>query len=148
MEKDKRLMEASWWKRLTEGEPGSCSDGRGHAQKIFNLSFCWWVGLCSPRPSAIYLGPNYGESNKDNGDLLQNVPCTHCYTQCPQTCIRPLPTHASAGDFWHSWASLGQSLAGSLLLSSGSWCAQGSICAFLPVVMYGYERWTIRKVES
>ena len=31
MEKDKRLMEASWWERLTEGETGSCSDGRGHA---------------------------------------------------------------------------------------------------------------------
>ena len=32
MEKDKRLMEASWWERLTEGETGSCSDGQGHAQ--------------------------------------------------------------------------------------------------------------------
>ena len=31
-EKDKRLMEASWWKKLTEGKTGSCSDGRGHAQ--------------------------------------------------------------------------------------------------------------------
>ena len=30
MEKDKRLMEASWWERLTEGETGSCSDGWGH----------------------------------------------------------------------------------------------------------------------
>ena len=29
----------------------------------------------------------------------------------------------------HSWASLGQSLVGSLLLSPGSWCTQGSICA-------------------
>ena len=24
----------------------------------------------------------------------------HCYTQCPQPCSRPLPTHASAGDSW------------------------------------------------
>ena len=32
MDEDKRLMEASWWERLTEGETGSCSDGRGHAQ--------------------------------------------------------------------------------------------------------------------
>ena len=32
MEKDKRLMEASGWERLTEGETGSCSDGWGHAQ--------------------------------------------------------------------------------------------------------------------
>ena len=27
MEKDKRLMEASWWERLTEGETGSCLIG-------------------------------------------------------------------------------------------------------------------------
>ena len=32
MNKDKRLMEASWWKKLTVGETGSCSDGQGHAQ--------------------------------------------------------------------------------------------------------------------
>ena len=32
MEKDMRLMEASSWERLTEGETGSCSDGWGHAQ--------------------------------------------------------------------------------------------------------------------
>ena len=32
MEKDKRLREASWWERLTEGETGSYSDGWGHAQ--------------------------------------------------------------------------------------------------------------------
>ena len=37
---------------------------------------------------------------KDNGDLLQKIPCMHCYTQCPQPCRRPLPTHASAGDSW------------------------------------------------
>ena len=29
----------------------------------------------------------------------------------------------------HSWASLGQSLVGSLLLPPGSWCTQGSVCA-------------------
>ena len=32
MDKDKRLMEASWWERLTEGENESCSDGWGHVQ--------------------------------------------------------------------------------------------------------------------
>ena len=31
-EKDKRLMEASWRERQTEGETGSCSDGRGHVR--------------------------------------------------------------------------------------------------------------------
>ena len=27
---------------------------------------------------------SYGGGNEDNGDLLQKVPCTHGYTQCPQ----------------------------------------------------------------
>ena len=35
-------------------------------------------------------------------------------------------THASTR---HSWASLGQSLVGSLLLSPGSWCTQTFVCA-------------------
>ena len=44
------------------------------------------------------LRPNYGGGNEDNGDLLQSVPCTHCYTQCPQPWSRPLLTHASTRD--------------------------------------------------
>ena len=32
MEKDKKLMEASWWERLTWGGKWSCSDGWGHDQ--------------------------------------------------------------------------------------------------------------------
>ena len=80
--------------------------------------------LCSL--PVIYLGPNYGGGNEDNGDLLQKVSCRHCYTQCPQPCSRPPLTHTSAGD---SWASLGQSLVGSLLLSAGSWCTRVSLCA-------------------
>ena len=39
MDKDKRLMEASLWERLTVGENRSYSDGRGHAQEIFNPIF-------------------------------------------------------------------------------------------------------------
>ena len=38
----------------------------------------------------------------------------------------PTPPPETPG---HSWANLGQSLVGSLLLSPGSWCAQGFICA-------------------
>ena len=29
---DKRLVETSWWDRLTVGESGSCADWQGHAQ--------------------------------------------------------------------------------------------------------------------
>ena len=39
---------------------------------------------------------------------------------------QPMPLPETPG---HSWASLGQSLVGSLLLSPGSWCTQGSVCA-------------------
>ena len=39
---------------------------------------------------------------------------------------QPTPLLESPG---HSWASLGQPLVESLLLSSGSWCTQGSVCA-------------------
>ena len=38
----------------------------------------------------------------------------------------PMPPLETPG---HSQASLGQSLVGSLLLSPGSWCTQGSVCA-------------------
>ena len=68
-------------------------------------------------PSLLFgLGPNYGGGNEDSGDLLQKVPCTHCYTQCPQPCSRPPPTHASAR---HSWTLTGKSPVGSLLLGPG-----------------------------
>ena len=53
----------------------------------------------------------------------------HCCTQCPQPSSRPPPTHASTGDSWTLTTSLGQSLVGSLLLSPGFCCAQGSVCA-------------------
>ena len=52
-------------------------------------------------PSLLFdLRPNYGGGNEDNADLLQKVPSRHCYTQCPQPCRRPQPTHTSAGDSW------------------------------------------------
>ena len=35
-------------------------------------------------PSLLFdLRPNCGGGNEDNGDLLQNDPCTHWPTQCP-----------------------------------------------------------------
>ena len=81
-------------------------------------------------PSLLFdLRPNYGRSNEDNVDLLQKVPCTHCCTQCPQPCSRPLPTHTSPETPGHLWASLGQYLVRSLPLSPGSWCTQDFVCA-------------------
>ena len=44
----------------------------------------------------------------------------------PADYYRPMPSLETPG---YSWASLGQSLVGSLLLSHGSWCTQGFVCA-------------------
>ena len=49
---------------------------------------------------------NYGGVNEDNGSLLQKISCMYCYIQCPQPCIRPPLTHASARD---SWTPIGKS---------------------------------------
>ena len=52
-------------------------------------------------PSLLFdLRPNYGGGNEDNGDLLQKVPCTYCYTQGPQPCSRLPTAHTSTGDSW------------------------------------------------
>ena len=80
-------------------------------------------------PPCYLPGANYGGGNEDNGDFLQKVPCRHCCTQCPQPCSRPPPTHAAPETPGHSQASLGWSPVGSLLLSPGFWCTQGSVCA-------------------
>ena len=43
MEKDKRLMKASWWERLSEGKTESCSDGWGHVQQtLIQFSVDGW----------------------------------------------------------------------------------------------------------
>ena len=47
----------------------------------------------------------------------------------PDPASRPPPTHASQETPGHSQASLGQYFVGTLLLSPGSWCAQGFVCA-------------------
>ena len=39
MDKNKNLMEASWWERLTVGKTGSCSEGQGHTSKSLMLFF-------------------------------------------------------------------------------------------------------------
>ena len=52
-------------------------------------------------PSLFFdLRPNHGGNNEDNGNLLQKGLCTHCHTQCPRPCSRPLTTHTSARDSW------------------------------------------------
>ena len=105
---------------------------------------------------AIIISPkdkNYGGGNEDNGDLLQNIPCTHCYTQCPQPCSRP-PTHTSTGDSWTLTGKSGSVSCG--VTAPFSWvlvctcfvCAlQASVCPVLCKFwqLYGRVPWTTRR---
>ena len=66
-----------------------------------------------------------------NGNLLQEGLCHTqvCCAQSPCPCSRPLLTHASTGNSWTHTGKSGSVSCGVTLLSSGSWCTQGSVCA-------------------
>ena len=70
----------------------------GPCSVIFRPIFCWWVGLCSL--PVVWLRPDYGAGNGDDGVLLRKAPGAHCCTRCSRPCSRPPLTHASAGDAW------------------------------------------------
>ena len=81
-------------------------------------------------PSLLFdLKPNYGGGNENSGDLLQRF-CACTFTlNAPNPAAghhQPTPLPKTPG---HSQASLSQSLVGSLLRSSGTWCTQ---CFFVP----------------
>ena len=128
-------------------------------------------------PSLLFdLRPNYGGGNEDNGNLLQKVPCTHCYTQCPQLYNRSPPVNVSARDSWTLTGKYGSVSCG--VTTPFSWvlvCTRLCLCPprgwqprqhikkqtitlptkvhllksmVFPVVMYGCESWTIKKAES
>ena len=59
-----------------------------------------WGGKGSDMTERLSLHFKLWYINEDNGNLLQKVPCMHCYTQCPQPCSRPPLTHAFAGNSW------------------------------------------------
>ena len=79
--------------------PSSCqSIGVSASPSVLPMNIQNWfiLGLTG----LISLRANYGGSNEDNGNLLQKVPGTHCFTLCPRPCSRPPLTHASAGESW------------------------------------------------
>ena len=87
-------------------------DGRGYVPSLF-----------------LYLRPNYGGGDEDNGTSFSRSRACTAALSAPNPAAAhhqqtPLPETPG-----HSPASLGQSLEESLLLSPGSWCAQGSVCA-------------------
>ena len=129
VEKDKRLMEASWWERLTEGETGSCSDGQGCV------------------PSLLFeLRPNYGGGNEDSGEKMVTVrsffilgskitedsDCSHENKRCLFLGRKAMINLDS-------------------ILKSRDITLPAKTCLVktrvFPVVMYGCETWTIKKAE-
>ena len=147
-------FQSVWWRRIRG--LWKLPDGRDWlrgklglvlmAQAMLSISLIQFSGLNTAAillrgqgrvPSLLLdLRPNYGRGNENNCDLLQKVPCTHWYTQCP---------NPSAGHCWpmpppetprNSRASLGQSLVESLFLSSGSWVTNTGFCLCPPRVHF------------
>ena len=74
------------------------------------------------------LRPNNVRGNGGNGASFRRAYARTVVFSAPNPKAghcRPLPLPETPG---HSQASLAQSLVGSLLLSPGSWCTQGSVC--------------------
>ena len=66
---------------------------------------------CVPSLS-LALRPNYGGGNEDNGDLLQNIPYTHCSTLRLRPCSSPPPIYTSTRNSWTLTGKSGPSLVG------------------------------------
>ena len=60
-------------------------------------------------------------------NFFQKVPCMHCYTRCPQPCIKPPPTHATSRVSWTLTRKSGSVSGG--VTAPFSWYTQGSVCA-------------------
>jgi len=127
MEKGKRFREASWWEGLTEGEIGLVLMGGAMLSKsLIQFSVDGWGCV----PSLLFTwGETMVEVMKIMATSFKRSHAQHCCAQWSKPCSRPLPTHGSTRDAWTLTGSQGQSLVGSLLLSPGSWYAQGSVCA-------------------
>ena len=117
-DKDKRLMDASWWKRLTLGKLGFVLVGGA----MLNKSLIQFSVDGQGSVPLFGLRPNYGGGSEENDNLFPKLLGLHCHIQRHRPCSRPPPTHASTGDSWHSQASLGQPLWGhcSFLLGPGA----------------------------
>ena len=124
-DKDKRLMDASWWKRLTLGKLGFVLVGGA----MLNKSLIQFSVDGQGSVPLFGLRPNYGGGSEENDNLFPKLLGLHCHIQRHRPCSRPPPTHASTGDSWTLTGKSGSASVGSLLLSPGSRCAQGFVCA-------------------
>ena len=122
MHKDKRLWKLPDGRDWLWGKLGLALMGGATLSKSL-IQF-------SSDPSLLFdLRPNYGRGNET---MVTSFIRSHAGTatiSAPDPTTghhQPTPPPETPG---HSQASLGQSLLGTLLLSPGPWCAQGSVCA-------------------
>ena len=111
----------------TEGELGLVLTGRALLSKS---SVQFYVNGWGCVLSLLFdLRLNYSGGDEDNGDLLHKVPCIHGYTQCPQPCSRPPPTHTSTRDSWTLTGKSGPVSRGVTAPFSWVLVHTGSVCA-------------------
>ena len=104
MEKDKRLMEASWWDRLTVGETGSCS-GRTMLSKPFN-QFSVDGQSCVP---SLFLtwGQTLVEVMKIMGTFFKRSHACSAALSAPDPAAGhrwPMPPPETPGHSWAIWS--------------------------------------------
>ena len=125
-----RFSRQEYWSGLpflSPGEAGSCSDGRARISiSLIQFSVDGWT--CVPSLLLTWVQISEELMKIMATSFKRSHACTailsaHNPAAGPRLPTSPLETHG------HSWASLGQCLVGSLLLSPGSWCPQGSVCA-------------------
>ena len=126
MEKDKRLMEASWWERLTEGDLALVLMSEAMLRKsliqvfvdglicVPSLLFTW--GLTMVEVMKIMV-TSFKRSHACTAPLSAPNPAAGHH--------QPTPMLETPG---HTQASLGQSLVRSLLLFPASWCTRFCLC--------------------
>ena len=95
------------------------------SQSLIQFSVEGWGCVSS---LLLHLRPNCHGGNEDNVTSFKwSQACTTLGAPDPAAGYRlPTPLLETPG---LSWESLAQSLVGSLLISHGSWCTQGSVCA-------------------
>ena len=121
-------MEASCWERLTEWETGSCSEGQSHAalecSPNLESNFLLTGGAVFP-PCCLTWDQTTVEVMKIKVTSFKGTMsvCTVALSASDPAADHHLLMHLLETP-GHSWASLSQSLVGSLHLSPGSWCTQ------------------------
>ena len=114
------------------GETGSCFSEKLAlmVRDMFSKSLIqFFVDGWGCVSSLFDLRPNYGGGDEDNGTSFRRSRACTAAPSGPDPAAghrQPTPLPETPG---HSQASLGQSFLGSLLLSPGSWCTQGFVCA-------------------